>query len=98
MIYVITCVDKTDRPEIRKENRADHLAYLRGLGKRLFAAGPTLSDDGARVTGTVILVDVADRQAAEDFAAADPYARAGLFESVTIKRWKKVFPEDRAEA
>jgi uncharacterized protein YciI len=28
--------------------------------------------------------------AAEAWAAADPYAKAGLFESVTIRAWKKV--------
>jgi uncharacterized protein YciI len=27
---------------------------------------------------------------AEDWAAADPYAMAGLFRSVTITEWKKV--------
>ncbi len=93
MIYVITCVDKQDHGAVRKENRTAHLAYLRDLGDKLFAAGPTLSDDGSSVTGSVILVELADRQAAEDFAANDPYNKAGLFESVTIKPWRKVLPE-----
>ena len=93
-MYVITCVDKPDHGAVRKENRPAHLAYLRGVGDTLFAAGPTLTDDASTVTGSVLLVDVADKQAAETFAADDPYAKAGLFESVTIKAWKKVFPED----
>jgi uncharacterized protein YciI len=33
-----------------------------------------------------------DRAAAEAFAAGDPYRKAGLFESVIIRRWKKVLP------
>ncbi|MFQ5618395.1 MAG: YciI family protein [Rhodospirillales bacterium] len=94
MIFVITCVDKPGHGPVRKENRTAHLAYLRDAGDTLFAAGPTLSDDASTVTGSVIMVDVADKQAAEAFAANDPYARAGVFESVTIKAWKKVFPED----
>ncbi len=94
MIYVITCVDKPDHGAVRKEMRTAHLAYLRDAGDTLFAAGPTLTDDASTVTGSVLLVDVADKQAAETFAADDPYAKAGLFESVTIKAWKKVFPED----
>ncbi|MCH8214842.1 MAG: YciI family protein [Proteobacteria bacterium] len=94
MIYVITCVDKPGHGEVRKEMRTAHLAYLRDLGDTLFAAGPTLTDDGSTVTGSVILVDLPDKQTAETFAANDPYATAGLFESVTIKAWKKVFPED----
>ena len=94
MIYVITCVDKPDHGAVRKENRTAHLAYLRDAGDTLFAAGPTLTDDASSVTGSVIMVDLPDKQAAETFAANDPYAKAGLFESVTIKAWKKVFPED----
>lgn len=94
MMYVITCVDKPDHGAVRKEMRPAHLAYLRGVGDTLFAAGPTLTDDASTVTGSVLLVDVADKQAAETFAADDPYAKAGLFESVTIKAWKKVFPKD----
>ncbi len=94
MIYVITCVDKPDHGAVRKENRTAHLAYLRDAGDTLFAAGPTLTDDASSVTGSVIMVDLPDKQAAETFAANDPYTQAGLFESVTIKAWKKVFPED----
>ena len=94
MMYVITCVDKPDHGAVRKEMRPAHLAYLRGVGDTLFAAGPTLTDDASTVTGSVLLVDLPDKQAAETFAANDPYAKAGLFESVTIKAWKKVFPED----
>ncbi len=94
MIYVITCVDKPGHGAVRKENRTAHLAYLRDAGDTLFAAGPTLSDDASSVTGSVIMVDLPDKQAAETFAADDPYAKAGVFESVTIKAWKKVFPED----
>ncbi len=94
MIYVITCVDKSDYGAVRKENRTAHLAYLRDAGDTLFAAGPTLTDDASSVTGSVIMVDLPDKQAAETFAANDPYAKAGVFVSVTIKPWKKVFPED----
>ncbi|EFG9941320.1 hypothetical protein BL470_005420, partial [Escherichia coli] len=41
--------------------------------------------------GSLVVIDVADRSAAEAFAANDPYARAGLFESVEIKPWNWVF-------
>jgi uncharacterized protein YciI len=96
MIFVITCVDKPGGAERRQQNRPDHLDYLRGADAAgaLYAAGPTTTDDGSAVTGSVIMVDVADRQTAEDFAANDPYAKAGVFESVTVTAWKKVFPED----
>lgn len=94
MIFVITCVDKPGGGELRQANRPAHLEYLRRAGDALFAAGPTTTDDGGAVTGSVILVDLPDRTAADAFAANDPYAKAGVFERVTVTAWKKVFPED----
>jgi len=52
-------------------------------------AGPFLDPQG-NMTGSLIVLDVPDLAAAEAWAAADPYARAGLFESVAIREWKKV--------
>ncbi|MEM7225314.1 MAG: YciI family protein [Pseudomonadota bacterium] len=92
MLFMIYCVDKPNHGEVRAANRPDHLDYLKAQGDKLVAAGPTPSDDGSAVTGSLIIMEMADRAAAEAFAAADPYAQAGLFESVTIKPWKKVLP------
>lgn len=94
MHFVITCVDKPGALEVRKANRDAHLAYLQSVSSQIIAAGPTLSDDGESMTGSVLILDFADEAAAEAFAAGDPYAQAGLFESVTIKPWRKVYPAD----
>jgi uncharacterized protein YciI len=52
------------------------------------------TDDGTRMTGSLLIMDFADRKLAEAFAANDPYNKAGLFENVVIRRWKKVIPAD----
>ncbi|HEC91058.1 MAG TPA: hypothetical protein ENI55_05265, partial [Alphaproteobacteria bacterium] len=75
MLYVITCKDKPDHLEIRRANRHHHLEYLGRLEDRIFAAGPTIADDGETMNGSVLIIDFADRDAAQDFAAADPYAK-----------------------
>jgi hypothetical protein len=54
------------------------------------------SDDGNSMTGSLLIMDFPDRAAVEAFAAGDPYAAAGLFESVVIRRWKKVLPAEPA--
>lgn len=94
MYFVIACVDKPGQPELRQANRADHLDYLGQFSERILAAGPTLGDDGAQPTGSVLIMDFDDADAAAEFAAGDPYNKAGVFETVTIKPWKKVFPKD----
>ena len=39
--------------------------------------------------GSVIIVDTEDRVDEENSIANDPFSRAGLFESVTVTRWRK---------
>ena len=91
MHFAIICIDKPDHGHVRAENREAHIAYLKAQGDRLVTAGPFLSDDGSAMTGSLIVLDVADRDAAQAFADDDPYAQAGLFQFVEIRPWKKVF-------
>jgi uncharacterized protein len=43
----------------------------------------------------VLIIDVADRAAAEEFAARDPYVAAGLFASTYIGAFRPVFLDGR---
>jgi hypothetical protein len=92
MNFVLYCVDKAGHGHVRTENRPAHVDYLKSNLERIVLAGPMLSDDGEAMLGSVLVIEAADRADAEGFAAGDPYAKAGLFESVTIKAFKKVFP------
>jgi hypothetical protein len=92
MHFVISCLDKPGHGSVRAANRAAHLDHLARHAGNVVMAGPTLSEDGAAMTGSVLIVEFPDRAAAEAFAATDPYAMAGLFESVNIRAWKKVIP------
>lgn len=88
MRVALNCLDKAGHLEIRKANREAHLAYIAETGV-VEMAGPYLDTEGAMI-GSLVILDVADLAAAEAWAANDPYAKAGLFESVTIREWKKV--------
>lgn len=96
MFYIIRCYDKPGHQEVRLANRAAHLAYLDGYGDRVYAAGPVMSDDLQSMVGSLIVLDLPDRAAAEGFCVDDPYARAGLFERVEIAPWKRVYPRQPA--
>ena len=87
-LFALICTDKADRLPLRQANRDAHLAYLRGSGV-VTQAGPFLDAAGA-MCGSLVVIDVADRAAAESWAAGDPYAQAGLFAKVRIEEWKKV--------
>lgn len=88
MLFSFVCIDKPDHQEVRLANREAHIAYLKQSDVKL--AGPFTSDDGAGMTGSLLLVDLADRAAAEAWAAADPYAQAGLFDRVEIRAFRQV--------
>ncbi|MFN4099647.1 MAG: YciI family protein [Pararhodobacter sp.] len=86
-LFALICTDKADHEPLRKANREAHLAYLNATGATLMA-GPFLDND--TMTGSLVIIDVADKAAAEAWAAGDPYALAGLFAKVRIEEWKKV--------
>jgi len=88
MLVALIAKDKPGALEIRKANRDAHVAYLKETGA-VAIAGPFLNPEG-EMTGSLIVLDVADMAAAEHWAANDPYAKAGLFENVSLSEWKKV--------
>jgi len=88
MLYAVICRDKPGAIETRKANREAHLAYLKETGV-VQMAGPFLSPEG-EMCGSLLILEVDSLQAAQDWAAGDPYAKAGLFESVSVDEWKKV--------
>lgn len=87
MFFALTCLDKPDSLQIRLDNRPAHLEFLNGSGKVAFA-GPFI--EAEKPVGSLVVIEAADLAEAEAFAAADPYAVAGLFASVTIREWRKV--------
>lgn len=88
MRYALICTDKADHLEVRKANRDAHLDHIRASGV-VEMAGPFLNEAG-EMSGSLVILDVASKAEAEAWAAADPYAKAGLFAKVRIEEWKKV--------
>lgn len=92
MHFVVFCIDKPGHQQVRLDNRPAHLEFLKANADKIVTAGPMQTDDGQGMVGSMLVLDVADRKAAEDFAKADPYAKANLFESTRVMRWKQVIP------
>lgn len=88
MRVAVICHDKPDSLQVRLDTRAAHVAYLNDTGV-VDLAGPFL-DEAGTMMGSMIVLNVDSMQQARDWAAADPYAKAGLFASVTLTEWKRV--------
>ena len=91
MPYAIQLVDKPGSAQLRASTRAAHLDYLTKRKDLLLAAGALIDDDGTGGHGGILLLDTDDRAEAERFVAEDPFNKAGLFQQVTISRWRKAF-------
>jgi hypothetical protein len=92
MQFAVFCVDKPDHQHVRQANRPAHVEFLKAMMDQLVIAGPTLTEDGSGMTGSLIVAEFPDRASVEAHFATDPYAQAGLFQSVTIIPFKKVLP------
>jgi len=93
MPYMIYCLDKLGHAHVRADNRAAHLDYLKANGAdKVIAAGPLLTEDGNNMVGSLLLMDFGTRGEVDSFVADDPYSKAGLFASVSVRPWKKVLP------
>ncbi|MEO0655436.1 MAG: YciI family protein [Pseudomonadota bacterium] len=88
MLIALIARDKPGALETRLANRDAHLAYVRETGV-VEQAGPFLDDDG-QMCGSLLILSVDSMDDAETWAANDPYAKAELFESVTLSPWKRV--------
>lgn len=99
MYYAIISEDSTNSLEKRKAARPAHLARLQQLTDegRLLIAGPHPAIDNdnpgdAGFTGSLVVAEFTSLEAAQQWAAADPYMAAGVYAQVTVKPFKKVLP------
>lgn len=99
MWYAILSQDVEDSLEKRASARPDHLARVNQLVEegRLLVAGPhpavdALEPGPAGFSGSLVIAEFESLEAAQAWADVDPYVKAGVYSSVTVKPFKKVLP------
>lgn len=98
MWYAIISEDVSNSLEKRMGARSAHLARLEALNQeqRLLIAGPhpAIDDENpgdAGFTGSLVVANFDSLAEAQQWADADPYIAAGVYERVVVKPFKKVF-------
>lgn len=91
-MFIVHCQDKPGQAQLRADNRPAHLDWLKANLDKVVLAGPVLTEDRQTPVGSMLVLDVADRAALDALLAQDPYAKAGLFGSVTVLPYRKVLP------
>jgi uncharacterized protein len=87
--YVFTGIDKPSGDAARLEARGRHREHIRRQvgGCRCVLGGPLYDRPGGRMVGSLLVFEAPSEEAVRSFMAADPYIRAGIFESVEIRPW-----------
>ena len=99
MWYAIIAADVPNSLEKRIEARPEHLARLQELQNqgRLMLAGPFPAIDSidpgpAGFSGSLIVAEFNDVEAAKSWASTDPYVTAGVYNNVIVKPFRKTLP------
>ena len=95
MLFVITAVDNENALPLRVATRPAHFDYAQRTGA-VRLGGPFLNDTGEMI-GSLIIIEAADRAAAEEWQRNDPYMKAGLFARTELRPWKATFNNCNAE-
>jgi uncharacterized protein YciI len=99
MWYAIYSKDRGDSLQARIEARPDHIARLDSLlaEGRILLAGPRPAIDSedpgpAGFLGSLVVAKFDSLEDAQQWADADPYVAAGVYESVEVSPFKRVMP------
>ena len=99
MLYAFISQDFEGTLDKRLTARPEHVKRLEQLRDegRLILAGPhpaiDCEDPGpAGFTGSLVVAEFDSLQEAQDWANADPYVVAGVYEEVLVKPFKSVLP------
>ncbi|HEY4169496.1 MAG TPA: YciI family protein [Reyranella sp.] len=88
MLFAVHCVDAPGVDAIRTQYLTPHKDYLVGQ-KLILVVGGALTNASDEPVGSLYIVNVADREAAEAFSKNDPFTSAGVFGTVTITAMRK---------
>ncbi len=89
MLYIIYQEDVPDSAAIRDRVKQSHFDYLETHKDILVLGGALLADNDPKRIGSVLILNVPNRAAAEAFSANEPLRRAGVFASVKITRMRR---------
>ena len=96
--WLMICRHRPDVAALREQTREAHRAHVASGGgglARVLTGSALTQDDAQTPLGHFGVLEAASREAAQAFAEADPYARAGIVESIEIVALASRFQADR---
>ena len=95
MYWLMVCRHRANAGDLREQHREAHRQHVATGGDGL--ARVLTEDDGETPAGNFGILEASSREAARAFAENDPYARAGLVESIEITALASRFQAHRID-
>jgi uncharacterized protein YciI len=92
MLYVLQCLDRPGAQALRQQIRPQHLAFVGRRAQAFRFGGPLIGEDGT-VNGSLMLLELPDRDALDRHMGEDPFFTSGLFQTVNVWQTRQVVPE-----
>ena len=92
MLFAFILHDAPGMAARRLEVRPVHKAYLAGVAERIAFAGPLL-DEAGEMSGSLLVIDFADRAAALAWLVAEPFTRAGVYGRSEVSAFRNLWPQ-----
>ena len=89
MHYVIHCLDHPGAVQKRLDLYDAHKAYLGAAAMKTVISGPLMADDETTMIGSCFVVDAASLAEVQAFNANDPFNKAGLWQTISIRPFLK---------
>ena len=89
-------LDGQDGAARRDRHRAEHVKHIEALDQegRIKLAGTIRNDSDTASVGAVILFEARDLDEARQIASRDPFVTGGVFETLTVAPFKRVYPKE----
>ncbi len=88
MHWLIKCRSWPGTDALRTATFDAHCNFLDGYPEVTWYSGPLFTDDNKNAIGSLRLIEFPGREAALAYIHADPYTKAGIFEAISVERWK----------
>ncbi len=89
MHYVIHCLDHPGAVQKRLDHYEAHKAYLGSAAMKTVMSGPLMADDEVTMIGSCFVVEAASLANVQAFNANDPFNKAGLWQTISIRPFLK---------
>ncbi len=95
-LFVMIGLDRPDGAELRNRLRSAHVEHIERLDHeaRIVLAGTPRDDGDTASEGAVVLFEARDLDEARLIANRDPFVSGGVFGTVKVAPFKRVYPKE----